>query len=119
MGEGTPWRSVTLSQLIDAGLVRVPLDIEHRYKGAELTARIEAARRIMFAGQPYDSLSMAGGMARKSIVGSPPGRDYPQTNGWTFWQYHRTDGSLGLLDELRRAFHESKVVSLVDGRRIG
>ena len=43
--------------------------------------------RIVFAGQAYDSVSTAGGMARKSIVGSPPGRPYPQTNGWTFWEY--------------------------------
>ncbi len=119
MGAGTPWRGVSLDQLIDAGLVRAPLDLEHRYKGAELTARIEGASRVVFAGQPYDSLSLAGGMARKSIVGSPPGRDYPQTNGWTFWQYRRTDGTLGLLDDLRREFHERKIVSLVDARRTG
>ncbi len=119
MGDGTPWRGVTLSQLIDAGLVRVPLDLERHYKGAELAARIEGASRVVFAGQPYDSVSLAGGMARKSIVGSPSGRDYPQTNGWTFWQYRRTDGTLGLLDDLRREFHESKIVSLADARRTG
>ena len=119
MGEGTPWRRVTLNQLIDAGLVRVPLEIEHRYRGTQLAARIEDASRIVFEGAVYDSLSTAGGIARRSIVGSPPGRDYPQTNGWTFWQYRRTDGTLGLLDDLRREFHEGKIVSLVDARRTG
>ncbi len=73
----------------------------------------------MFAGQPYDSVSMAGGMARKSIVGSPSGRDYPQTNGWTFWQYRRTDGARHPLDDLRRQLHERKVIPLREGRRTG
>ncbi len=118
-GDGAPWRGVSLGHLIDAGLVRVPLDLERHYKGAELTARIEGASRVVFAGQPYGSLSRAAGMARKSIVGSRPRQAYPQTNGWTFWQYRRTDGTLGLLDDLRREFHERKVVSLVDARRTG
>jgi hypothetical protein len=119
MGEGTPWRHVSLGQLIAGGLVRVPFDIEHRFRGANLSARIEAAERIVFAGAVYDSLSMAGGMARKSVTGSPPGREYPQTNGWGFWQYRGPDGTLHPLDELRREFYERKVVSLGDARRAG
>ena len=71
----------------------------------------------MFTGNAYDSLSTAGGVARKSVVGSPPGRDFPQTNGWIFWQFRGPDGTLRVLDDLRREFHERKVVSLVDGRR--
>jgi hypothetical protein len=109
---------VSLGQLIDEGLVRVPLDLEHRYKGAQLTARIEGPDRIVFAGQAYDSVSTAGGMARKSVVGSPSGRAYPQTNGWTFWEY-RADGALHQLDDLRRQFHERKVVPMSTARRTG
>lgn len=97
----------------------MPLDLERHYKGAELTARVEGASRVVFAGQPYDSVSMAGGMARKSIVGSPPGRDYPQTNGWTFWEYRTTDGARRPLDDLRRQLHEKKVVPLKGERRTG
>ncbi len=119
VGEGTPWRAVSLGQLIDAGLVRVPLDLEHRYKGEQLTARIEGPARVVFAGQTYDSLSTAAGMARKSIVGSPSGRPYPQTNGWTFWEYRTGDGVLRQLDQLRRQFHEGKVVPMSSGRRAG
>jgi hypothetical protein len=119
VGEGTPWRGVTLRQLIDAGLVRVPLDLEHRYKGTGLVARIEGPDRIVFNGQVYDSVSTAGGMARKSVVGSPPGRAYPQTNGWTFWEYRTTDGALRLLDDLRRQLHERKVVPMSAERRTG
>jgi len=119
VSDGTPWRGVSLGQLIDTGLVRVPLDLEHRYKGTQLTARIEGADRIVFAGQAYDSVSTAGGMARKSVVGSPQGRAYPQTNGWTFWEYRTGDGALHQLDDLRRQLHERKVVPMTAGRRTG
>jgi hypothetical protein len=119
MGEGTPWRGVSLGQLITSGLVRLPLEIEHRFRRTNLSARIEDADRIVLDGAVYDSLSKAGGMARKSISGSPPGRDYPQTGGWTFWAYRGPDGALHPLDDLRRELYERKVVSLVDGRRAG
>jgi len=119
MGEGTPWRGVSLGQLIGSGLLRVPFEIEHRFRGTNLSARIEEAERIVFAGAVYDSLSMAGGMARTSVVGQYPGRDYPQTNGWTFWEYRGPDGKLHPLDDLRRELHEHKVVSLGDVRRTG
>jgi len=119
VGDGTPWRLVMLAQLVDGGLVRLPLDIAHRYRGTQLTAQIEDASRISFGGTVYDSLSMAGAVARRSVVGPPAGREYPQTNGWTFWQYRRADGTLGVLDELRRELHESKVVNLAASRRVG
>jgi hypothetical protein len=108
---------VTLGQLINAGVVRVPFDIEHRYRGAQLTARIEDPGRIVFQGNAYDSLSTAAGVARKSVAGPFPGRDIPQTNGWTFWQFRGPDETLHALDDLRREFHEHKVVRLSDGRR--
>jgi hypothetical protein len=57
-------------------------------------------------------------MARKTIMGETPGRAYPQTNGWTFWEFRASDGSLRPLDTLRRELHERKVVSL-EGRRTG
>jgi len=119
MGEGTPWRHVSLNQLIAGGLVRVPFDIEHRYRGTNLSARIEDADRIVFDGAVYDSLSTAGGVARRSVAGPFPGRDIPQTNGWTFWEYRGPDGGLHPLDDLRREFYERKVVSLGDARRTG
>jgi hypothetical protein len=117
IGSGTPWRHVTLGQLIKAGVVRVPFDIEHHYRGTQVAARIENANQIVFQGSAYDSLSTAGGVARKSVAGPFPGRDIPQTNGWTFWQFRGSDGTLHMLDYLRREFHERKVVNLSDGRR--
>ncbi len=118
VGDGTPWRHVTLAQLIEAGMIRLPFDIGHRYLGTDLAARIEAVDRIVFEGSAYDSLSTAGGMARASVPGSPTSKKVPQTNGWTFWEYSGTDGSSQPLDSLRRELFERKVVSL-PGRRTG
>jgi hypothetical protein len=118
-GAGTPWRHVTLDQLVEADLVHLPFAIEHRYRGVGLVARIEGVSRIVFNGVAYDSLSTAGGVARKSVAGSFPGREIPQTNGWTFWQCRGSDGRLRALDELRRELFERKVVNLSESRRSG
>ena len=98
----TPWRHVTLKDLISSGTITLPLDLETTYKGHKLAARIEADLTVTWNGTTYDSLSIAGGMARKSIVGAPPGREYPQTNGWTFWRFRDTDGNLAFVDALRQ-----------------
>jgi hypothetical protein len=116
-GSGTPWRHVTLADVIAAGLVHLPFEIEHRYRGVELRARVEGPDRIILDGQSHDSLSTAGGVARNSVAGPFPGRVIPQTNGWTFWEYRGPDSSLHQLDSLRRAVHEGKVISLASGRR--
>ncbi len=100
-GDKTPWRHVTLAELISSGTVRLPLDIETAYKGHQLAARIESNGNVVWNGTTFDSLSMAGGMARKSIVGAPPGREYPPTNGWIFWRFRDADGRLAFLDVLR------------------
>jgi hypothetical protein len=119
IGAGTPWRHVSLTDLIGGGLVRLPFAIEHRYRGQELTARIEDASHIVFAGAPYDSLSTAGGVARNSVAGPFPGREIPQTNGWTFWEFRSPRGELRSLDDLRRELYERKVVTLTAPRAAG
>jgi hypothetical protein len=98
----TPWRHVTLKDLISSGTIALPLDLETTFKGHKLTARIEADLNVTWNGAAYDSLSTAGGMARKSIVGAPAGREYPQTNGWTFWRFRDADGNLTFVDALRQ-----------------
>ena len=75
--------------------------------------------RIVFNGVAYDSLSTAGGVARKSVAGSFPGREIPQTNGWTFWQCRGADGHLVTLDDLRHELFGRKVVNLSENRRSG
>jgi hypothetical protein len=99
--------------------VTIPFRLEHRYRGVELAARIEGSDRIVFNGSTYDSLSTAGGVARNSVAGPFPGRDIPQTNGWTFWQCRRADGMVVALDDLRRELYEQKVITLPEGRRSG
>jgi len=95
---------VSLQQLIEAGLLRPPFKLEYRYKGHDLSATVQPDGSVTFQGQAFSSLSSAGGMARKSIVGAPPNRKYPPTNGWTFWRYRDEQGQLHMIDALRQQF---------------
>lgn len=98
-----------LPNLIAAGLLRTPAEVERTYKGVRLTALIREDGTVCFEGTLYDSLSVAGGMARKSVIGGPPGRPYPPTNGWTFWQIRDPQtGGLRGLDALRQEFLETR-----------
>lgn len=80
---------VTLSDLIRARVITPPVQLKRRYKGVSLSATVRADGTVAFGGVTYNSLSTAAGMARKSVVGAPPGHDYPPTNGWTFWKYRQ------------------------------
>jgi len=99
----------TLERLIAAGVVRPPLELERDYKGVHLVAVIQQNGKVEFAGEQYDSLSTAAAMARKTVIGSPPDRPYPQTNGWTFWQYRdKETGELREMDHLRKQYLAAK-----------
>jgi predicted type IV restriction endonuclease len=99
----------TLPNLIAAGIVKLPLELERTYKGVKLAAVIERDGTITFGGASYDSLSTAGGVARKSVIGAPKGRPYPQTNGWTFWQFRDAKtGKLRDMDSMRQEFLAQK-----------
>lgn len=92
--------AVTLADLIAAKLVEPPLEIEHDYKGVHLVAVIQQGGKIEFAGKQYDSLSTAGGVARKTVTGK-----HMQTGGWTFWRYRdRKSGELREIDYLRKQY---------------
>lgn len=106
IGAVTPWRTVTVGDLIAAGMVRPPLTLEQRYKGRTLKARLERDGGVTFEGQTYNSLSTAAGMARRSVIGDKPGRKFPQTNGWTFWHVREADGVPAPLDALRQRLFE-------------
>lgn len=96
---------VELTDIIAAGLIVPPLQVEKRYKGVSLEATIVQSGQIVWDGTPYDSPSTAAGMARKSVIGAPEGRAYPQTNGWAFWQFHDPEaGHLCYIDELRQQY---------------
>ena len=104
----------TVDNLIQAGLIHAPLRIERDYKGVHLTAQVRQDGKVEFDGQAYDSLSTAAGMARKSVIGTPTGRPYPQTNGWTFWMYSDGDsGELCEIDHLRQNYLAQKKLKIV------
>ena len=94
-----------LSDLIQAGLCQTPLQLEREYKGVHLKAVIHNDGTVGVSGESYDSLSTAGGIARKSGIGSPAGKPYPQTNGWTFWKFRDSEtGRLIEIDVLRQKY---------------
>ena len=96
---------VSVSDLIATGLIVPPLELVKDYKGAHLVATVQQDGRIVWDGTPYDSLSTAAGMARKSVIGPSPGRRYPQTNGWTFWRFRDTEsGDTEEIDALRQQY---------------
>ena len=106
--EPTGQRSeVGLQDLISAGLLRPPVALERDYKGKRLTARIEPDGRISCLGKAYDSLSVAGGMARASVVGMRDNGAPPSTNGWTFWKMRDASGKLVEVDVVRKRYAET------------
>ena len=104
-GAGTPWGGVTLGDIISSGLLRPPVDLSRRYKGHDLTARIELDGRVGFGGTVYGSLSVAAQHARRTVIGSDK---RAQTNGWTFWRFRDAAGELRELDTLRQRLWESR-----------
>ena len=106
-GDATPWRYGSVQDLVGAGLITPPLHLEKTYKGRRATARLEADGRVTYGGNTFDSLSTAAGVARASVIGAPPGRKYPQTNGWTFWRFKDADGQLKPVDCLRQRHFQS------------
>jgi Restriction Enzyme Adenine Methylase Associated len=91
----------SLADLVAAGLIHLPADLEASYKGKRLTARIAPDHTVVFDGRPCTSLSTAAAMARASVIGRrPDGRDRA-TNGWTFWRTRDADGNLMPVDRLR------------------
>jgi hypothetical protein len=93
-----------VSDLIAAGLIQPPLELETIYKKTRLTAMVQLDGTVLFNGQPYHSVSTVAGMARNAVSGPPQdGRTYYQTNGWTFWKYRDpTTGDLTEIDHLRQ-----------------
>jgi predicted type IV restriction endonuclease len=95
---------VKLTDLINAGLLKPPLDVECLYRKTKLKAIVQADGTVIFGGESYDSLSTAATMARKSVVG-----ELFASNGWTFWKYHDPQtGQLKEIDTLRQHFLEKQ-----------
>ena len=91
---------VTLSDLIDAGILSAPLDLEAQYRGHRLTARVMPEGLVICQGQSFETLSAAANVARTPILGYTP-----TTNGWTFWQFKDVDGKRRTMSDLRDRFY--------------
>jgi predicted type IV restriction endonuclease len=95
----------SLPNLISAGLLKTPLELERTYKGVRLIASISPNGTISFGGETCATLSAAGGVARKSVLNTSPQEPPPATNGWTFWQFRDPKtGNLRDADSLRREY---------------
>jgi hypothetical protein len=89
--------------------VKAPLELERTYKGARLTASIQPSGTVRFGDADCVTLSAAGGVARKSVLATPPTEPPPATNGWTFWQFRDPKtGNLRDMDSLRQEFLDAK-----------
>jgi Restriction Enzyme Adenine Methylase Associated len=95
-GESEGRLRVRMRDLIAAGVINPPVEIEVTFKGQRLTATIDDDGLIHFDGETYSSPSHAAGIARNKVNGPPSdGRAHWQTNGWTFWRFREpTTGSL-------------------------
>lgn len=110
-GEPSPpstGHEVRLKDLVDAGILEPPFRLVKLYKGVLLEAVVRADGLVDFDGQAYESLSTAAGMARRSVVGAPPGRPYPATNGWKFWRCQDATGESCQVDRLRQQYLEQQ-----------
>lgn len=90
---------ITLQQLVASGFLRPPLKLFRLYKGTMLNAVLNADGTVEFAGQRYDSCSLAAGHARSTLTGR-----MMHTNGWTFWQYLDADKKKRELTHARKLF---------------
>ena len=97
-----------LGDIIKGWQLRPPVELFKNYKGNDLHGRIEPDGRVSFGGQVYATLSAAGVMARRSVIGSD---QRAQTNGWAFWRYRTDDGEWRVIDELRRRLWENRSTS--------
>jgi hypothetical protein len=105
----TAMAEATLPNLIAAGFVKAPLELERTYKGVRLTASIQPGGTVLCGGETCETLSAAGGIARKSVLATPPSEPPPATNGWIFWQFRDPKtGNLRDMDSLRQEFLASK-----------
>lgn len=94
---------VSLAEVIEAGLFKVPLKLYKKYRGHHLEAELQQDGSVIYDGVSYTSCSTAADEARRSIVGGEP-----HTNGWTFWQYRDSGGQFVLLDAARQAFIQQR-----------
>ena len=90
---------VSLGHLIEAGILKPPLEIHTTYEGP----RIEADGTVAFQGNRYKTPSGAG-RAVKVLRGGPK----VAPSGWSFWQFTDADGRNQPLSLLRNRYLEQR-----------
>lgn len=96
--------SVTLLDLIKAGLLKPPLKLTASHKRCEVEARVLADGSVEFGGKAFTSLSKAGSAALGSLGARQKSGMERAVNGWDFWKYRAADGTVGVIDRARKGF---------------
>lgn len=100
-------RPPTLQQLVDVGLVRLPLKVRGKQGAHEFFGEITTATGAMTClGKSHNSLSAAAGYAKATVGGYPLGEyptanGWPAANGWEFWEHQDANGVWEPLDTIR------------------
>lgn len=94
-----PNASVSLQQVIEAGLIDTPTKLFRKYKGQRLEAMLNVDGTVTFASRHFAACSAAAAAARGTVVGGAPA-----TNGWTFWQFKTSENEVQTLDTVRQKF---------------
>jgi hypothetical protein len=94
---------VSLKEVIDAGLLKLPLKLTVHYKSKVLEGDLLSDGTVRFQGEIYKTCSAAGDFARSTVTGRRM-----NTNGWTFWRYLDPQGKLVLLDTARQEYMNRK-----------
>ena len=87
---------VTLSDLLSAQTLSAPLRLHRKYKGVLYEAVLRADGMIELDGVMYENPSKAGSALRSRLAGRQM-----NTNGWKFWRYTGSDGSVRTLSDAR------------------
>lgn len=90
-------REGSIRDLIAAGLLHPPIEVEATYLKRRVTATINSQGEFEVEGEVFKSPSRSAGRARGLVKGD--GRIY-STNGWGFWHVRQPDGSLVTLSAL-------------------
>jgi len=94
---------VSLKQLIDAGLLKPPLNLTKHYKGHDFKAELLPDGAIGFQGKTFETCSAAAEFARSTVTGRRM-----NTNGWAFWHYQDQDGNSVPLEAARQKYPNRK-----------
>ncbi len=95
-------RSLKLTDLVKAGIVRPGSTLTADYRGGRRTAKVLPDGQVSFGGERL-SLSAAGAAAKVDIAGPGLPETARPTDGWEFWKApDPTNGQLVSLRNLRR-----------------